>query len=133
MAPHISEFVNLIHTVNQVDSFKMVGPEQLEECPTSSLPVITLSGDGYVSTYQSEYIECSDRSFYTWNIVSGKYNMPRSNPSQDLLIKILPIIEARKADLSWEVDAGVVEISLWTLGPQTRASSSAQIQAVAWV
>lgn len=107
MAPHMSEFVNLIHTANEADSFKMVGPEQLEEYPASSLSVITLSGDGDISTYQSEDIECSDRSFYTWNTVSGKDNMPRSNPGQDLLQKILPIPEARKADLSWEDNAWI--------------------------
>lgn len=119
MAPHISEFVNLVHTANQVDSFKMISPEQLDECPTSSLPVITLSGDGYVSTYQYEDVECSDRLFYTWNIVSGKDNMPRSNPSQELLQKILPIIEARKADLSWEIDAwSSGEIALDTRAPE---------------
>lgn len=105
MAPHMSEFVNLIHAAKQVDSFKMMGPEQLEEYLASSLSVITLSGDGDISTYQFEDIECSDRSFYTWNIVSGKDNMPRSNPSQDLLQKILPIPEPRKADLSCEVNA----------------------------
>lgn len=44
MAPHISKFVYLIHTANQVDSFEMVGPEQLDECPTSIPPAITLSG-----------------------------------------------------------------------------------------
>ena len=97
MAPHMSEFVNLIHVAKQVDSFKMVGHKQFEEYPASGLSVITLSGDGDISTYQSEDIECSDRSFYTWNIVSGKDNMPRSNSSQDLLQKILPIPEARKA------------------------------------
>lgn len=119
MAPHISEFVNLIHTANQLDSFKMVGPEQLDECPTSSLPVITLSGDGYVSTYQYEDIECSDRSFYTWNIVSGKETMPRSNPSQELLQRILPIIAVRKADLSWEIDAwSIGKIALDTRAPE---------------
>ena len=119
MVPHISEFVNLINTANQDDSFKMIGPEQLDECPTSSLPVITLSGDGYVSTYKSEDVECSDRLFYTWNIVSGKDNMPRSNPSQELLQKILPIIEARKADLSWEIDAwSSGKIALDTRAPE---------------
>lgn len=31
--------------------------------------------------------------------------MPRCNPSQEILQKILPIIKARKADLSWLIDA----------------------------
>lgn len=99
-ALHISEFHNILHTANQIDAYKMVGPEQLQGCPTSSLPIITLSGDGHVSTYQSEDIACSDRSFYTWNIFSWEDTMLRSNPSQDLLQKIFPIIEVRKADLS---------------------------------
>lgn len=60
MAPHVSEFVNLIHTVDQDVSFKMIGPEQRDECPTSSLPVITLSGDGYVANYKSEEVPSSD-------------------------------------------------------------------------
>lgn len=45
--------------------------------------------------------------------------MPRSNPSQELLQKILSVIEARKADLSWEIDAlSSGKIALDTRAPE---------------
>lgn len=97
-----SEFGNLSETTNQIHAFKMVGPLQLVECTSASLPIITLDGDGYVSTYEQKDDACGERGFYTWNFVKGRQKMPETNPGQYLLQKLEPIIAERKRNGTWE-------------------------------
>jgi Mg-chelatase subunit ChlD len=102
---HPADFDNLLQTTNQVDAFKMIGPLRLAECTSATLPVITLDKDGYVSIYDQEDRECSDRHFFTENTITGKDQMPTTDPGQYLLQKLTPIIAKRKSSTTWEVDA----------------------------
>ena len=58
---HLEDFDNLIQTTNQVDGFKMIGPLQLGQCTSSTLPVITLDSEGYVSRYYQQDQYCGER------------------------------------------------------------------------
>lgn len=104
-ALHPSDFDNLLEITNTVDAFKMISPMQLATCPSSALPVITHCSKGYVSLYEKEDRECAERYFYTSNEIVGREDMPSTNPYQYLLQKIQPIINQRKEDGTWEVDA----------------------------
>ncbi|KAF2839496.1 hypothetical protein M501DRAFT_1015595 [Patellaria atrata CBS 101060] len=53
-----SEFDDVLHTTNTIDAFRMVGPLQLAQYPSSALPLVTLSKDGYVTLYDQENIMC---------------------------------------------------------------------------
>ncbi|PMD22611.1 hypothetical protein NA56DRAFT_644802 [Hyaloscypha hepaticicola] len=101
---HPNEFGSLMETTNSMDAFRMVGPLQLGACLAAELPVITLSSKGYVSRYDHEDLECSERSFVTWNAVEGRNKLP-DNPGQFLSQKLDPILAERKKLGSWELDA----------------------------
>jgi uncharacterized protein YegL len=101
---HPNEFDSLIETTNSMDAFRMVGPLQLGACLAAELPVITLSSTGYVSKYDHEDLECSERSFVTWNPVEGREKLP-DNPGQFLSQKLDPILLERKKLGNWELDA----------------------------
>ncbi len=45
---HPQDFDNVIQSTKQVDALKMIGPLQLGQCTSSTLPVITLDSEGYV-------------------------------------------------------------------------------------
>jgi hypothetical protein len=102
---HSGDFDNLLKTTNQIHAFKMVGPLQLVECTSASLPIITLDGDGFVSTYGQQDVACGEREFHTWNSIKGHKSMPETNPGQYLLQKLEPIIAERKKQKTWEIDA----------------------------
>lgn len=102
---HSGDFDNLLATTNQVPAFKMVGPLQLVECTSASLPIITLDGDGFVSTYDQQDAACGEREFYTWNSIKGHQSLQETNPGQHLLQKLEPIISKRKKNKTWEIDA----------------------------
>lgn len=101
---HPQDFDNLIQTTNQVDGFKMVGPLQLGQCTSSTLPVITLDSEGYVSTYDQQDQYCGEREFYTRNTFRREV-LSGSDPGQYLLQKLNSLIKERKAEMTWEVDA----------------------------
>lgn len=101
---HPQDFDNLLQTTNQIDAFKMIGPLQLGQCTSSTLPVITIDSHGYVSKYDQKDAACGEREFYTTNpfreeVLSG------SDPGQYLLQKLNPLIEERKKEATWETDA----------------------------
>ena len=98
------EFDDLVQTTNQIDGFKMIGPEKLGACTASTLPVITLDSSGYVSIYDQQDKECSEREFYTSNVFR-KEVLSGSDPAQYLLQKLRPIIDKRKAARTWDVDS----------------------------
>jgi hypothetical protein len=103
---HPSDFDNLLQTTNYVHAFRMTGPLQLADTPSSAFPVITLSQAGFVSLYESHgNWACDDGYFATFNVVEGQARMPETNPGQYLLQKLEPIISARKKEGSWEVDS----------------------------
>jgi uncharacterized protein YegL len=101
---HPNEFDSLIETTNSMNAFRMVGPLQLGACLAAELPVITLSSRGYVSKYDHEDMECSERSFVTWNPIEGREKLP-GNPGQFLSQKLDPILAERKKLGNWELDA----------------------------
>lgn len=101
---HTNEFDVLVENTNAMDAFKMVGPMQLGSCLASQLPVITLSAKGYVSKYEHEDLECSERSFITWNAIEGRVKLP-DNPGQFLSQKLDHILLERKKTPNWELDA----------------------------
>ena len=101
---HPQDFDNLIQTTNQVDGFKMIGPLQLGHCTSSTLPVITLDSEGYVSRYDQQDRACGEREFYTSNVFR-KEILSGSDPGQYLLQKLNPLIQKRKEETTWEVDA----------------------------
>jgi hypothetical protein len=102
---HSGDFDNLLETTNQVHAFKMVGPLQLVECASTSLPIITLDSDGFVSTYDQRDVLCGEREFSTWNSIKGHKTMGQTNPGQHLLQKLEPIIAQRKKDKTWAIDS----------------------------
>lgn len=102
--PNANEFDTLIENTNAMDAFKMVGPMQLGACLVAQLPVITLSANGYVSKYEHEDLECSERRFITWNAIEGRVKLP-DNPGQFLSQKLDPILLERKKTPNWELDA----------------------------
>ena len=101
---HPQDFDNLIQTTNQADGFKMIGPLQLGHCTSSTLPVITLDGEGYVSTYDQQDRDCGEREFCTRNVFRSEV-LSGSDPGQYLLQKLNPLIRKRKEENTWEVDA----------------------------
>jgi uncharacterized protein YegL len=104
---HPTEFDNVLQTTNQDDVFKMVGPLQLTQYPSASLPIITLDREGYVSLYDQRDEECGDKHFFTTNAINEEEKMPASEPGQFLLQKLFPIIMQRKKDGTWEPDAWI--------------------------
>ena len=101
---HPQDFDNLIQTTNHGDGFKMIGPLQLGQCTSSTLPVITLDSEGYVSRYDQQDQNCGEREFYTRNIFR-KEVLSGSDPGQYLIQKLNPLIKKRKEETRWEVDA----------------------------
>jgi hypothetical protein len=94
----------LIETTNSTNAFKMVGPLQLGVCLAAELPVIILDEMGYVSRYDHEDLECSDRKFISWNPIEGK-KILRDNPGQFLSQKLDTILLERKKTDNWKLDA----------------------------
>ena len=101
---HPQDFDNLIQITNEIGDFKMIGPLQLGQCTSATLPVITLDSEGYVSRYDQRDRECSDREFFTKNIFRTE-PLSSSDPGQYLLQKLNPLVQKRKEEKSWEVDA----------------------------
>lgn len=101
---HPQDFDNVIQSTNQMDALKMIGPLQLGQCTSSTLPVITLDSEGYVSSYDQQDQGCGEREFYTRNIFR-KEVLSGSDPGQYLLQKLNPLIQKRKDEATWEVDA----------------------------
>lgn len=99
-----NEFDSLMDTTNSMDAFKMVAPMQIGACLAAELPVITLSSRGYVSKYDHEDLECSERSFITWNPIEKREKLP-DNPGQFLSQKLDPILLERKKSPIWQLDA----------------------------
>ena len=98
------DFDNLLLTTNQQDEFNLIGPLQLGACSSATLPVITLDSNGYVSKYDQQDRQCSEREFYTSNF-SRTEVLSGADPGQYLLQKLQPIIEVRKKEGTWELDA----------------------------
>ncbi|KAF8860929.1 hypothetical protein BDZ45DRAFT_293533 [Acephala macrosclerotiorum] len=117
---HPNEFDSLIESTNSVDAFRMVGPLQLGACLAAELPVITLSSKGYVSKYDHEDLECSERSFVTWNPVEGREKLP-DNPGQHLSQKLDPILAERKRADDWKLDAWTEWTKTADFGPPDEA------------
>ncbi|MCJ1478391.1 hypothetical protein MMC13_007071 [Lambiella insularis] len=101
---HPQDFDNLLQTTRQVEAFRLIGPLQLGACASSTLPVLTLDSEGYISRYDQQDRECSEREFYTSNVFR-KEVLSGSDPGQYLLQKLRPIIETRKKEGTWEIDA----------------------------
>jgi len=101
---HPQDFDNLLQTTDQVEGFKMIGPLQLGACTSSTLPIITVDSEGWVSKYDQQDAECSQRVFYTENIFR-KEVLAGSDPGQYLLQKLRAMIEKRKKEGTWELDS----------------------------
>ncbi|KAG9237468.1 hypothetical protein BJ875DRAFT_395206 [Amylocarpus encephaloides] len=99
-----NEFESLIDTTNIIIAFKMVEPLQIDSRLTTELPVITLSKNGYVSRYDHEDLECSERSFITWNAIEGRSQLP-DNAGQFLSKKLDPLLQKRRQTRYWELDS----------------------------
>ncbi|KAK5944145.1 hypothetical protein PMZ80_003426 [Knufia obscura] len=100
-----SDFDLLLQTTASSKNFRMVGPLQLGACLASELPLITLSSAGYVSLYDQEYYQCSEKRFFTWDAVQKKEVLKDTNPGQYLTQKLEPILADRKKNRTFEVDA----------------------------
>ena len=100
-----TDFDLILRATALAGRLKLVGPPQLGALLANDLPVITLSSNGYVSMYQQEYYQCSEKRFFTWNAIQQKEIMPHANAGQHLMQKLEPIIAERKKDRTWEVDA----------------------------
>ncbi|KAK3321743.1 hypothetical protein B0H66DRAFT_618834 [Apodospora peruviana] len=99
-----SEFDQLLIDTNASRAFRMVNPLKVGgACLSADLPVITMDGKGFVSLYGQEDQGFGERRFYIWNCVAGKtvYN----NLGQQISTSLQPVIEARKKEQKWEVDA----------------------------
>lgn len=103
--PGPADFDNLLTDANVYLTFKMIDPMQLGACLSTELPVITLSGKGYVSLYDQEDIACGEREFYMHNVVEGKVKMDKTDPGQSISQQLESVILKRKKQGSWEVDA----------------------------
>ena len=101
--PH--EFDALLSDANIYPAFRMVDPLKLGSCLSAELPVITLSGKGYVSTFGQTTRGCGESSFFLSNIIEGAVKLDNDDPGQTISQELQPVIEARKGTLSWEVDA----------------------------
>ena len=102
--PTRTDFDNMLAVANQDEHFKMVGSLDLRSAPSASLPLVTLSGEGFVSLYDQYDQSCGERSFYLWNAIESKKAMPLDG-GQRLLQQLAPVIEGRKQQGAWEVDA----------------------------
>ena len=100
---HPQDFDNIIRSSNQLDAYQMIGPLQLGQCTSSTLPVITLDSHGYVSKYDQKDTECSQREFFTTNLLREEV-LSGSDPGQYLMQKLDPIIEKRQKENTWEID-----------------------------
>lgn len=69
-----SYFVKLLQTINQDEVFRMIGPFQLSQCPSMSLPVVTLDSAGYVSLYDQKTPQCAERYSFTSNVIKPEEN-----------------------------------------------------------
>ena len=103
--PGPADFDNLLTDANVYPAFKMIDPMQLGACLSADLPVITLSGSGFVSLYDQEDIACGEREFYMHNVVERKVKIDKMDPGQFISQKLEPVILERKKHGSWEVDA----------------------------
>lgn len=117
---HPNEFDSLIEVTNSIDAFKMVGPMQIGACLAAELPVLTLSATGYVSRYDHEDIECSERNFITWNAIEGRTTLP-DNGGQFLSQKLEPILSDRKLVKNWDLDAWAEWTKTADFGPPEEA------------
>ncbi|EPE30278.1 UBC-like protein [Glarea lozoyensis ATCC 20868] len=115
-----NEFESLIEVTNSIDAFKIVGPMQIGACLAAELPVLTLSATGYVSRYDHEDLECSERSFITWNAIEGRTVLP-DNGGQFLSSKLEPLLAARKLEKNWELDAWAEWTKTADFGPPDEA------------
>lgn len=100
-----TEFVNLLHTVNQDEFFRIIGPFQLSQCPGPVLPVATLDEAGYVSLYDRQDLNCDDKYTFTWNVIKGEEKLPATEPGHYLFQKLEPLIVERKKNGTWQIDA----------------------------
>ena len=115
-----NEFEHLMETTNSIEAFRMVGPLQIGACLAAELPVITLSSMGYVSRYDHEDLECSERSFITWNPIEKREKLP-DNPGQYLSQKLDPLLLQRKESPNWELDAWPEQTKAANFGPPDEA------------
>lgn len=119
--PAQSEFDHLIQTTNSRGAFRMIGPLQLGKCLAAELPVITLSPSGYVSRYDQEDFECSEKKFYIWNALEKKVDLPHIDSGQFISQKLEPVIASRKKDHAWELDAWAEWSDATDFGPPDEA------------
>ena len=103
--PSASEFDNLLVDANASRAFRIIDPMKLGACLSADLPVATLGGKGFVSRYDQEDVECSERQFYLWNCVTKKTIFKSQDPGQQISASLEPIIAARKKERTWELDA----------------------------
>jgi hypothetical protein len=103
--PGAADYDNLLSNANKDPVFRMIGPMKLGSCLSAQLPVITLSAQGFVSAYDQQDYECSEREFYLWNLVERRVVLKNVNPGEFLSRGLEPIIRERKKAGCWEVDA----------------------------
>lgn len=97
-------FVTLLQTITQDEVFRMIGPFDLSQCPSMSLPVATLDSAGLVSLYDEEVPDCADRYTFTWNAIRGEEKLPATGPGHYLLQKLSPLIIERKKAGTWQLE-----------------------------
>ncbi len=103
--PGPDEFDALLSDANTYPAFRMVNPLKLGSCLSAELPVITLSGKGYVSTFGQTTRGCGESSYVLSNVFEGEIKPDQDDPGQIISQELQPVIEGRKGSLSWEVDA----------------------------
>ncbi|KAH0534044.1 hypothetical protein FGG08_007351 [Glutinoglossum americanum] len=100
---HPAEFEKLIQATNKIDALRMIGPLALTN---STPPFITLDREGYVSIYQMKS-QCCDGPLYTciWNTINGEEVVKSPDAGKSLFDELQPVIEGRKMEGTWEIDA----------------------------
>ncbi|KAJ2905988.1 uncharacterized protein MKZ38_003471 [Zalerion maritima] len=101
-APGAFEF--LVANTNS-SPFKIKDPLTLRSCLNAELPILTLSPTGLVSLYNQRDRACADREFYTYNAIDKDVVMQGDNPGEFISQKLVPIIEQRKLEGTWILDA----------------------------
>lgn len=99
------DFVDLLDTIHQDEIFRLIGPFQLSQCASISLPIITLDAAGYVSLYDRKDVECGEKYTFTQNTIEGEKKLPAAEPGHYLFQKLEPFIIERKKAGTWQIDA----------------------------
>jgi hypothetical protein len=93
--PDLGDFEDLLRAANESRAFRLVDPMTLGTCFSADLPVLTMNGKGYVSTYEQVHgTDCGEPGYYyLWNCITKMTICGPHNPGQ--LISVLEFTYAR--------------------------------------